>query len=222
MPCYGIKKPCRLATTPTILVLRETNVNSLSESELRELINRCLGNHRKSQETVYNMFYGKMLAVCHRYTNNDDEAKDMLQDAFIKLFKSMEKFNFEGSFEGWVRKIVVNTAIDHVRKAKHDFLLANKSESMEQIENQMEADEVDDAPFALEIDMEDVRKGMQQLSTAYRTVFNLYVFESYSHQQIAETLDINIGTSKSNLAKARANLKKILIRELKNKHGKRT
>jgi len=167
------------------------------------------------------MFYGKMMSVCRRYTRNEDQAKDILQDGFIKVFKNIEKFNVEGSFEGWIRRIVVNTAIDFTRKAKNDYLLMNENQSLEEFENDLLDDGVEEdynTPFKVS----DVIAGMEQLSNAYRTVFNLYVFENYSHQDIADALGISVGTSKSNLAKARANLKKILTKELDKKNGEST
>ncbi len=189
------------------------SINNISEDQLKVLVNGCIRNHRKSQEMVYKMFYGKMMAVCRRYTRNEDQAKDILQDGFIKVFKSMERFNFEGSFEGWVRRIVVNTAIDFTRKAKNDFTLMNEDQSLEEFENSL-LDDSDEEEYENPVKVADVIKGMELLSNAYRTVFNLYVFENYSHQEIADALSISVGTSKSNLAKARANLKKILIKEL--------
>lgn len=164
------------------------------------------------------MFYGKMMAVCRRYTNNDDQAKDILQDGFIKLFKNIEKFNFEGSFEGWVRRIVVNTAIDYVRRSKNDFLLANENQSVDDFREDLHEEEPEEKAIEYTLEVGDIREGMEKLSTAYRTVFNLYVFENYSHQEISEALQISIGTSKSNLAKARANLKKILTKELEKRN----
>lgn len=163
-----------------------------------------------------------MMAVCRRYTRNEDQAKDILQDGFIKVFKNIGKFSFSGSFEGWVRRIIVNTAIDFTRRAKNDYLLMNENQSVEDFENDLlEADEeIEDYHSPLNVD--DVIKGMEQLSSAYRTVFNLYVFENYSHQEIADALDISVGTSKSNLAKARANLKKILTKELESRNGEST
>ncbi len=189
------------------------SANNISEDQLKTLIDGCVRNHRKSQEIVYKMYYGKMMAVCRRYTNNEDQAKDILQDGFIKVYKNITKFNFDGSFEGWVRRIVVNTAIDFTRKAKNDYLLMNENQTLEDFENDL-LDEGDEEAYNSPFNVGDVIKGMEQLSNAYRTVFNLYVFENYSHQEIADTLKISVGTSKSNLAKARANLKKILTKEL--------
>lgn len=147
-----------------------------------------------------------------RYTKDRDTAQDILQDAFIKAFDKMSDFTFTGSFEGWLRRIMVNTAIDHFRKSKH---------LVELIENQNYADEDDNEnDFGEEGEQEenswenlssdDILLAMQELSPAYQTVFNLYVMENYQHKDIAEMLNISVGTSKSNLAKARANLKKIL------------
>ncbi|WP_239540994.1 RNA polymerase sigma factor [Cryomorpha ignava] len=197
------------------------SVNNISEDQLKMLVDGCVRNHRKSQEMVYKMFYGKMMSVCRRYTKNEDQAKDILQDGFIKVFKNIEKFNFDGSFEGWIRRIVVNTAIDFTRKAKNDYLLMNENQSLEDFENDLLDESVEedyDTPFKVS----DVIAGMEQLSNAYRTVFNLYVFENYSHQEIADALKISVGTSKSNLAKARANLKKILTKELEKRNGEST
>lgn len=194
------------------------NVDNVSEDQLKELIQGCVRNHRKSQEGIYKMFYGKMMAICRRYTKNSDQAKDILQDGFIKVFKNIDKFNFEGSFEGWVRRIVVNTAIDFTRKAKNDYLLMNENQSIDDFDEDL-LDEEDEEPYENPLKVGDVIEGMNKLSKAYRTVFNLYVFDNYTHQEIADALDISVGTSKSNLAKARANLKKILTKELEKRDG---
>lgn len=179
----------------------------------------CKRNDLKSQEQVYKMFYGKMMAVCRRYTNNEDQAKDILQNGFIKVFRNIENFNFEGSFEGWVRRIVVNTAIDFFRRKKKDYLLMNENQSLEDFEESLlDEEEADEDEGKIPFNVNDVIRAMQKLSPAYRTVFNLYVFEDLAHKEIAQQLDISIGTSKSNLAKAKANLKKILLKELKLKN----
>jgi RNA polymerase sigma-70 factor (ECF subfamily) len=194
------------------------SADNISEDQLKRLVEGCVRNNRKSQEAVYKMFYGKMMAVCRRYTRNQDQAKDILQDGFIKVFKNIGKFNFEGSFEGWVRRIVVNTAIDFTRKAKNDYLLMNEDQSIDAFENDLMAED-EEPEYDNPLKVGDVIVGMDQLSTAYRNVFNLYVFENYSHKEIAEALKISVGTSKSNLAKARANLKKILTKELDKRNG---
>lgn len=172
------------------------------------IIEGCALGNRKSQQVVYQMFYGKMLPVCMRYTRNAEEAKDVLQDGFLKVFTNIGKYDFKGSFEGWVRRIIVNTAIDFFRKSKKDFLLLGKDQSIEDYTEVVEEEEEEDYEFKAS----QVIEAMQKLSPAYRTIFNLYVFENLTHKEIAEKLGINVGTSKSNFAKAKRNLKKILLK----------
>jgi len=181
------------------------------------LLDGCLAGERRSQQRVYELFYGKMMAVCLRYTKNHDQAKDILQDGFIKVFRSMAAFNRNGSFEGWIRRIMVNTAIDYFRRAKNSYLLLGEDRSIEDFGDQDEEDVLEDeGPEDMpDLKPADVINAMQKLTQAYRTVFNLYVFEEMTHKEIAELLGINIGTSKSNLAKAKQNLKKLLKKEHK-------
>lgn len=188
----------------------------LSSDQLEIAIKGCAAGDRRCQEQLFQEFFGKMMAVCMRYTRDRDTAQDILQDAFIKTFEKIADFNFNGSFEGWLRRIVVNTSIDYFRKNKNLILLDDERT----ITNQ----EDDDGPDLMQDEAEEsiyenikpemVLDAMQRLSPAYRTVFNLYVYENYSHKEIAEMLNINIGTSKSNLAKAKLNLKKILEKQL--------
>ena len=175
------------------------------EAQLQKLIEGCIQGDRRSQQKIYELHYGKMLAVCRRYAKDHDEANDLLQDGFIKVFTKLEKYNNAGSFEGWIRRIIVNNAIDQFRKKKHDFLLTDS----EHLIADEERFDIEDEGF-YNIQAQDIVDAMQQLSPAYRTVFNLYVMENYPHKEIAEMLDISVGTSKSNLAKAKQNLRKIL------------
>lgn len=180
------------------------------------LIDGCISGERRSQQRVYELFYGKMMSVCLRYTKNHDQAKDILQDGFIKVFKSVDRFNREGSFEGWIRRIIVNTAIDHFRRAKHAYLLLGEERSIEDFADHEDEDIIEDEQEdEIELKPADVINAMQKLTPAYRTVFNLYVFEEMTHKEIAEALGINVGTSKSNLAKAKNNLRKLLRKEHK-------
>ena len=187
------------------------------ERSYSEEIDGCMRGERKYEQRLYEMFYGKMMAVCQRYTKNADQAKDILQDGFIKVFGSLDKFNKSGSFEGWIRRIMVNTAIDHFRRAKNSYLLLGEDRSIEDFADSdaedIRAEEEADDEFSMK--PADVINAMQKLTPAYRTVFNLYVFEEHTHKEIAELLGINVGTSKSNLAKAKNNLKKLLIQEQK-------
>lgn len=176
------------------------------------LIEGCMRGDRRAQQRVHELFYGKMMSVCLRYTKNTDQAKDILQDGFIKVFNGMDKFNQAGSFEGWIRRIMVNTAIDHFRRTKNSYLLLGEERSIEDFADQDEEDILAEEDHDEEWDVKpaDIINAMQKLTPAYRAVFNLFVFEELTHKEIAEMLGINIGTSKSNLAKAKHNLKKLL------------
>lgn len=183
--------------------MKETN------EELENIVKDCIKGKRNAQEKLFKMFYGKMLGVCLRYMKDDDSAQEILQEGFIKIFEKLDKFDFKGSFEGWIRRIIVNTAIDAIRKAKKDpYLVENEALVFRELsENAMETQEQIDI---LELKADIAMEAVQQLSPAYQAVFNLYVIENYSHKEIGTLLGISEGTSKSNLAKAKANLKKHL------------
>ena len=202
---------------PPLRLVPESVSMDAQEAAFAALIDGCLAEDHRAQQRVYELFYGKMMAVCLRYTKNADQAKDILQDGFIKVFKSVEKFNRAGSFEGWIRRIMVNTAIDHFRRTKNSYLLLGEERSIEDFGDQDEEDVLADESSEdyMELKPADIINAMQKLTPAYRTVFNLYVFEELTHKEIADMLGINIGTSKSNLAKAKHNLKKFLTQEHK-------
>jgi RNA polymerase sigma-70 factor (ECF subfamily) len=152
-----------------------------------------------------------MMSVCLRYIKDRDSAQEVLQDGFIKVFDKLDLFDFRGSIEGWMRRIFSNTAIDAIRRAKRNpFLSENDNDFKDPGVNQME--EKEDL-VTLQLSYQLAMDSVNQLSPAYRTVFNLYVFEEYSHKEIAEILGISEGTSKSNLAKARMNLQKMLVKK---------
>lgn len=185
-----------------------------NKEQLRAIIDGCLKNNRRSQEELFKLFYGKMLAVCMRYTNDRDSAQEVLQEGFIKIFEKLGAFDYKGSFEGWIRRIIANTAIDSIRRSKRDpYLSGDDNDFKLGAEDLMEEREtLETMDLKAEIAME----AIQQLSPAYRTVFNMYVLEDYSHKEIGEILGISEGTSKSNLAKARMNLQKILNEKFMN------
>lgn len=151
-----------------------------------------------------------------RYARDRDSAEEMLQEGFIKVFDKLEGFDYKGSFEGWMRRIVANTAIDQIRKSKKDPLLTDNDEDFKlgAEDRVVEQEELE----ALEIRADLAMEAIQQLSPAYRAVFNLYVMEEYTHREIAEILGISEGTSKSNLAKAKMNLQKVLKERFQNVH----
>ncbi|NBU90439.1 MAG: RNA polymerase sigma factor [Flavobacteriia bacterium] len=154
-----------------------------------------------------------MLVVCYRYINDKDAAQDVLQDGFIKVFDKLGFFDFSGSFEGWVRRIIVNTAIDSIRKSKKNPFLSDQDTDFKQeaVDEMVEKEVLEFKSLKAEVALEAISK----LSPAYRTVFNLFVLEDFSHREIAEMLGINEGTSKSNLAKAKMNLRCILTEKFK-------
>ena len=180
-----------------------------------EVIKGCLRNDRASQKALYEFFYGKMMGVCLRYSKSSDEAKDVLHEGFMKVFTSLKNFSNKGSFEGWVRKIMVHTSIDHIRKNRQEYLIVNTVYANDRSKNLREEQEVTDDDILNRISKEEIMKAVEQLTPAYRAVFNLYVVDEYTHKEISEMLDISEGTSKSNLAKAKFNLRKNLTHLLK-------
>lgn len=174
-----------------------TGNHTISESDL---IRGCLEGDRQMQQELYNRFAGKMYAVCLRYANNAEDAQDLLQDGFIKVFRNLHRFRFEGSFEGWIRRVFINSSIEHFRK---------KSVQLSKV-SEKEENTIEDADISAldNLAEKDIVSLIQELSPGYRTVFNLYVVEGYSHKEIADQLGISEGTSKSQLARARSILQK--------------
>jgi RNA polymerase sigma factor (sigma-70 family) len=164
-----------------------------------ELISRCKTGDGKAQELLYKQFAGKMLAVCMRYATDRMEAEDMLQNGFVKMFQKLADYRGEGSFEGWVRRIMVHSSIEYYRKHHKMMQVVDIEESgYEQSVNPVAAEN---------LDAKDLMAMIQQLSPGYRMVFNLYALEGYSHKEIAEIAGITEGASKSQLSRARGILK---------------
>src|SRR3954463_3002027 len=145
------------------------NTSILSE---KSLIQNCINGNRKSQKELYDFFSAKMYAICLRYSKNPMDAEDILQDAFVKLFNNLERFRGEGSFEGWVRRIFVNTAIEHIRRKS---LNTTVNEGLENLVPDVQKSGLDN------LYEKDLINSSMTLSTGYRTVFNLYAVEGYSH-----------------------------------------
>lgn len=180
--------------------------------QLKEIIEGCIRGKRKYQERLFKLYYGKMLTVCNRYMYDQDSAQEIVQVGFIKIFDKLASYDFNGSFEGWMRRIMANTAIDAIRKAKKDPFLA-EDEARSFVDNAPEPFEKEEYLEITGLKAEIALKAIQQLSPAYQAVFSLYVFENQTHKEIGEILGISEGTSKSNLAKAKAKLKAILENE---------
>lgn len=166
-------------------------------SELDKIIKDCQNNKRRAQQQLYDMFAPKMLGVCMRYCKGRDEAEECLQEGFIKVFSKIHLFGFKGSFEGWVRRIIVNTVIEYFRKKQPEVLVDEFPTITEENE---------EVPIPV-VSQQELLNMIQELPPKYRLVFNMYAIEGYSHKEIADELDITVGTSKSNLSRARQWLK---------------
>ncbi len=186
-----------------------------NKEELKEIVDGCIRGKRKFQKILFEMFYGKMMAICYRYAKDADEAQDMVQTGFIKVFKKLDLYSFEGSLEGWIRRIMVNTAIDQIRKNKRDPFTIEDENRLQNIEEEIPF-ATDENEFYSKLKAETAIKAISELSPAYRMVFNMYVIEGFTHKEIAEYLDISEGTSKSNLAKAKQKLRAQLTVKFEN------
>lgn len=164
---------------------------------LEQLINNCKKNDIKAQETLYRLYSSKLFSVCLKYSRNYEEAQDNLQEGFLLIFDKIDQFSFKGSFEGWIKRLMVNYILQQYRK--ETFLNIVK----EEIADDIEEVEIDDE----NVSMDYLLKIIQELPDKYRLVFNLYAIDGYSHQEISDMLKISVGTSKSNLSRARVILK---------------
>jgi RNA polymerase sigma factor (sigma-70 family) len=176
--------------------------NHLPDSQ-QLIIKGCIAGERNAQAKLYNLYARKMMGVCLWYARNREEAEEILQDGFMRVFTYMHKFTGEGSFEGWIRKIMVNAAL---------FKYRNKSQLRAVVEYDEDAYNAEENNSVIEmLDAKELVKLVQTLPPGYRMIFNLHVLEGMKHREIAEILGISEGTSKSNLADARAILQKALI-----------
>jgi RNA polymerase sigma-70 factor (ECF subfamily) len=170
-------------------------------SEIRNIISGCLKGNRRDQELLYRRHAAKLYAVCLQYSCNDDEARDILQEGFIKIFENLIHYKHEGSFEGWVRRIIVNTALEKYR-SKHNLYRIDDIDEI--AEPNAEPDNEDYAG----LEAVDLLQIIRELPPKYRMVFNLYAIEGYSHKEISKMVNISEGTSKSNLSRARVILQR--------------
>tara|TARA_R110002096_G_scaffold187782_5_gene367413 strand:- start:1461 stop:2012 length:552 start_codon:yes stop_codon:yes gene_type:complete len=166
---------------------------------LNQLIENCKINDTKAQGELYKLFSSKLFSVCLKYSRNYAEAEDNLQDAFLTIFDKIEQYKNKGSFEGWLKRITVNTVLQRYRSEKV-FDIINENTIVD-VELEVDEDNIS-ITYLLQI--------IQELPDRYRLVFNLFVLDGYSHKDIADMLDINVGTSKSNLARARQTLKQTI------------
>lgn len=177
----------------------------MSKINEHDLIKQCLEGSRVAQKSLYDQYSKMMYGLCVRYSSNADEAKDILQDGFIKVFSKLNQFGFNGSFEGWLKRIFINTALEYYRANKNHMYHSDVENAMDKPHND----------FALEqISRKEILEVMGRLAPGYRNVLNLYVIEGYSHAEIGEMLGISEGTSKSQLNRARAQLQVMLNQQL--------
>ncbi len=194
--------------------MKHLNMDLSNREDVKRIVDGCAKGDRKCQQELYEALYGKMLGMCLRYAADPDEAKDFTHDGFIKVFEKIKNFKHTGSFEGWIRRIIVNNTIDYHRKKSKMNLDYEKSYVFDNL-----TDDNDDDLGKIEfksLTAEKLIDLIQDLTPGYRIVFNLYVIEDYTHKEIAEILNISIGTSKSNLAKAKEKLKKMFIEKYGN------
>ena len=186
----------------------------MHEAELRPYIEACQLGERRAQRFIFERYYRLMFGVCLRYMSDKDSVQDVVQEGFLKVFNNIEGYTFKGSFEGWMRRIMVNTAIDAIRRRNASGLVLGDEQSIEPADHEegWEMEEDGGATYTVH----DVLDAMEHLTPMYRTVFNLYVFDNLGHQEISDRLGISVGTSKSNLAKARRNLRDLLVNAKRN------
>jgi len=171
------------------------------KNQEKDLIQACVQKERWAQKSLYESYYGNLMGVCLRYSNNREDALDILHDGFIKVFKHIEKYKPGTSLIAWMRRIMVNTAIDFYRKA-----VRRRTEDLDKVYDK----KINEADAISAMSEKEVLAAIRTLTPSYRTVFNLYVIEGFSHKEIAAQLDITESTSRSNLVKARMKLKQII------------
>lgn len=174
-------------------------------NELEHIIQGCIDGDRSQQEKLYQMFASRMYGVCLRYSKNPEQAKDILQDGFVKVFEKIGQFRNEGSFEGWIRRLMINTALERFRKQRQVV-------SLDVLPDVAEAEDAEDDEVAFSMD--ELLSYIQMLPERYRMVFNLYVMEDMSHKEVAEMMGITEGTSKSDLSRARVILQNLINKKL--------
>lgn len=172
-----------------------------------DFISACVRKEKWAQKKLYEDHYPVMLPVCKRYSNNSDDALDILHEGFIKVFRHISKYNSGTSLSAWIRRIMINTAIDYYRKKSR-----KRTEDLESAFGVMSKD----SDIISEMSAAEILESLQKLTFAYKAVFNLYVIEGYSHREVAEQLGITESTSRSNLVKARTKLKAILLSKQNN------
>ncbi len=168
-----------------------------------DLVEACCRNERWAQQKIYETYYGKMMPVCQRYAANQDDALDMLHEGFLKVFKNMDKYQAGTSLTAWVRRVMVNSCIDSYRK-----MARRRTEDIDTAYHLADESQIDAVSQCSE---KDILQAIQKLSPTYRTVFNMFAIEGFTHKEISDELGITESTSRANLVKARAKLRDLLL-----------
>ncbi|MBC7913939.1 MAG: sigma-70 family RNA polymerase sigma factor [Pyrinomonadaceae bacterium] len=182
----------------------------MEPSQIQDIIKRCKSRDRKSQKELYKQYFGFSLKICLRYAEHKEEAVEIVNDGFMRVFTHISKYDVSRSFHSWLSTIMINTSIDYYRKRMRHI-------KMEELNSNHDPEEKEH--ILSRINYADLIKLVQKLSTTYRTVFNLFVLDGYTHEEISKLLSISVGTSKSNLFKARSKLKEMLSVVEKNESG---
>jgi RNA polymerase sigma factor (sigma-70 family) len=174
--------------------------------QMKQILADCVNGNRTAQRSFYEHFKGKMFMVCRRYADTREDAEDMLQEGFVKVFRDLHQYKGKGSLEGWIRMVIVHVALQYLKK-KHQWQLHQEEQELDWWEEER-SDE-----FQTER-LEMVLSAMREMPPGFRTVLNLYILEGYRHHEIAEMLEISVGTSKSQLNRAKAFLKSKIEKSL--------
>lgn len=179
-------------------------------NEEERMVRGCVKGQPEHQEALYNKYYRKMFGVCLRYAPDRETAEDILQDGFVKVLKGISSYSGKGSLEGWIRRVMVNTALEHLRRKAAMYPVVD-------LEMAYNADA--GADIVAGMSEQEILAHIQALSVGYRTVFNLFAIEGYSHKEIAEQLNITEGTSKSQFARARQTLQENILYAMRENYG---
>ncbi len=196
----------------TSISIRQPFLQSLISAEPEHLsieeqiIEGCIAGNRKAQKLLFDKYAPSMLGLCMRYCRSTEEAEDVMQEAFVKVFTHIESFRKQGSFEGWIKRIMVNHALNQYHKNRKEY-----HQNIEDINENRILDQ-QELPTKVPYTQMEMLQAIRELPEGYGIVFNLYVFENYKHREIAEMLDISANTSKSQLSKARVFLQRNLVK----------
>jgi RNA polymerase sigma factor (sigma-70 family) len=198
--------PCNHSFHPVPLEYHHKGIRK-NLTEHHPIVKACISGDRQAQRQLYEQMKDKMFVLALRYADNRQDAEDILQEGFVKVFRDLHQYKGLGSLEGWIRKVILNVALKHIKQKRRDFFI-------EPIGENDFKDEIETESFFSDDLIKNVLAMMQQMPAGFRTVLNLYILEGYSHQQIAAELNISVGTSKSQFSRAKQHLRALLDKSL--------